>query len=416
MPIISRVWLFLALSPLPSLAQEGAAPTPGGVVADTLALPGVVEEETARGYEPALHGIRGFELGHVNRVDGYTPSLGLTLISVRPNALPTIDLSVGIRTNRIDRPRFRIALEQTFTALDRLRASAEYYHDTHTPDAWKVGARENDVWLFVFRRDLRHYYEADGARLSVSTSDLRPLGASLSLLTERNRSLEQDAFFTLTTVFGADEDFRLNPPVRDAHVSSVSFEARYLTAATQSPSLRVPGWNMAAAIERAGTLLDGDLTFTQGTLHVRRYTQLSERHWLAGRLYLSGPVAGTESLPEQRFTHLGGPGSLPGFDTLILAGDRGVLGSAEYSFQLPTTSWSAPIFLLWQLEVFTNAGNAVTLRERSRLYSDLRWDGGVGVSGVTVLGYLGLFIAQRLSHFDEPSSGPRVLFRLQRSF
>lgn len=407
MPPRLSLWKLLALLPSWLAAQQVPDAGPPGAG---------VDGEVSRGYEVSLHGLKGFDIGHLNRVDGWTPSFGFTLSSVRPNALPTLDFTVGIRTNRPRSPRVRFEAAQIFAGLDRLRLGAAAYEDTDTPDAWKVGARENDLWVFLTRTDLRNYHAARGGRLSVATSDLRAWGAALSLLAERNRSLPQEGFFTLTTLFGEDDAFRANPEVAEGQVRSASLDLRYVTASTQSPSLRVPGWNLTAHLERAGQALGGDLSFWHATAHLRRYARLGERHWVSARLYLSGPVLGTDSLPPQRFTYLGGAGSLPGFDTLRLGGDRGVLGGLEYTYQLPTTSWSAPVFLLWQLEVFSNVGNAVTRAERARLYSDLHWDAGAGVSGVTVLGYLGLFVAQPLSHFDEPSDGPRAFFRLQRTF
>jgi hypothetical protein len=368
------------------------------------------------GYDVSPHGIHGFDVGHLNRVDGWTPSVGITLLPVRPNALPTLDFTLGLRTNRTDHPWGRAAISQIFGSLDRLQVSAEAYLDTHTPDGWKVGARENDLWVFLARTDLRNYYDAEGARFALSSSDLRPWGVTIALQSEHNESLEQDPFFTLTTLFGDDDDFRSNPPVLDGRVTSASLEARFITASSQSPALRVPGWSLGAGLERAWEGLGGDVSFWRGTLNVRRYTRLGERHWLNARVYVTGPVLGTDALPGQRFTYLGGPGSLPGFATLEFAGDRGALGSVEYTYQLPNTSWSSPVFLLWQLEVFSNLGNAVDEANREELYSDLHWDAGAGVSGVTVLGYLGLFIAQHLSDAGGSSSGPRAFFRLQRAF
>ena len=363
-----------------------------------------------------MHGVAGFDLGHLDRVDGWTPAFGLTLLSVRPNALPTIDLAVGWRSNRPLRPSARIAASQVFAGADRLRLSAEAYRATHTTDGWKVGARENDFSVFLFRTDLRNYYEANGVRLSAASSDLRTVGATLTLLGEQNRALLQDGFFTASTLLGDDADFRPNPLVPDARVTSAAVEARLVTASTQSPSLRVPGWNLSAEVERAFDALGADVTFWRGRLDLRRYTRLTDRHWVNARLYLAGPVLGTEELPRQRFTYLGGPGSLPGYDTLVLGGDRGVLATAEYTFALPNTSWSTPVFLLWQLEVFSNAGNAVLAADRARLWDDLHWDAGLGVSGVTVFGNLGVFVAQRLSQLDERHDGPRVFARLARAF
>lgn len=396
---------------LPALADSAAgAPPPD------FPLVGIVEAASARGWDVEMHGVSGFDLGHLDRVDGWTPSFGLTLLSVRPNALPTVDLTAGWRSNRPRRPFGRIAVTQIFAGADRLRVAAEAYRATHTTDAWKVGARENDLSVFFFRTDLRNYYEANGVRVSAASSDLRAVGATLTLIAEQNRGLQQDGFFTASTLLGDDEDFRPNPLVPDARVTAAVLEARLVTASTQSPSLRVPGWNVAVELERAFDALGADVTFWRGRLDLRRYTRLAARHWVNARLHLEGPVLGTEELPRPRFTYLGGPGSLPGYDSLVLGGDRGVLASAEYTFSLPNTSWSTPVFLLWQLEVFSNAGNAVPAAERTRLWSDLHWDAGVGVSGVTVLGNLGLYVAQRLSHMDERHDGPRVFARLARAF
>ncbi len=425
-------WLFLLILACPLAAQERAGAPPDSLPPDTTAradslahpdstpaapdVAALAKANTPAGYEVSPHGIHGFDVGHLNRVDGWTPSLGITLLAVRPNALPTLDLAAGLRTNRTDDPWARAKVSQIFAGLDRLQVTAEAYLDTRTPDGWKVGARENDVWVFLARTDLRNYYDAEGVRLAVSSSDLRPWGLTLVLQSEHNESLVQDPFFTFTTLFGDDGNFRPNPAVLDGRVTSASLEARFVTASSQSPALRVPGWSLGAGLERAWQGLGGDVSFWRGTLHVRRYTRLAERHWLNARAYVTGPVFGTDALPGQRFTYLGGPGSLPGFDTLELGGDRGVLGSVEYTYQLPNTSWSTPVFLLWQLEVFSNLGNAVGEADRADLYSDLHWDAGAGVSGVTVLGYLGLFLAQRLSDADGSSSGPRVFFRLQRAF
>jgi hypothetical protein len=425
-------WLFLLILACPLYAQEHAAAPADSAARDSMAhgdslsprdsialepdVATLVESGAPAGYEVSPHGFHGFDIGHLNRVDGWTPSVGLTLLSVRPNALPTLDLAAGLRTNRTDEPWARASVSQIFAGLDRLQVTAEAYRDTRTPDGWKVGARENDVWMLLARTDLRNYYDAEGVRLAISTSDLRPWGVTLALQSEHDKSLVQDPFFTLGTLFGDDEDFRPNPSVFEGRLVSASLEARFLTASSQSPALRVPGWNLGAGLERAWTGLGGDVSFWRGTLHVRRYTRLAERHWLNARAYVTGPVLGTDVLPRQRFTYLGGAGSLPGFDTLELEGDRGVLGSLEYTFQLPNTSWSTPVFLLWQLEVFSNLGNAEDEQERAALYSDLQWDVGAGVSGVTVLGYLGLFIAQRVTELEGSSSGPNLLFRLQRAF
>lgn len=428
--------LLLVLAVLPASAARGQepdsltppiTPAPDTTATDSIArpdtagagpppIPGIPGERAPRGYEVDLHGIQGFDIGHLNRVDGLTPSFGLSLLSVRPNVLPTLEAEIALRTSRTETPAYRVAATQIFAGLDRFRMALEVYDETATSDAWKVGERENDVWVFLVREDLRNYYAARGARLSLTTSDLRAWSAALRLVAESNRSLDTESFFTLTTIFGDDAAFRPNPPVAEARLTSATLELRLHTAATQSPSLRVPGWNLAAAVERAGSALEGELAFTRGTLHLRRYNRLGERYWLNLRLFATGPLGDTRALPPQRFTYLGGAGSLPGFEPLEIAGDRAVLASAEIDVQLPNTSWSAPVFLLWQLELFSNAGHAVFRDDRSRLLSDLHWDAGAGVSGITVLGYLGVFAAQRLSHLDEPSSGPRVFFRLQRTF
>jgi hypothetical protein len=429
-PRRSPLWLFLLLASHRLPAQEREAPPPDSSAAqradslpappappapaDSIDVAALTEGGTPAGYEASLHGIQGLDVGHLDRVDGWTPAVGVTLEPVRPNALPTLDLAIGVRTSRPREPFTRFSATQIFPGLDRLRVAVEGYRSTRTPDDWKVGPRENDIWVLLAHQDLRNYYQADGARLAVSSSDLRPWGLALSLLLEDQRSIEADAFPTLPSAFGEEENFRANPAIAEGRMASATLDARLVTASSQSPALRVPGWNLGASLERAGSALGGDQTFWRGMLDLHRYTRLSDRHWVNARLYLTGPVLGTRTLPRQRFTYLGGPGSLPGFDPLEIAGDRGALGTVEYTFQLPNTSWSTPVFLLWQLELFSDVGGATS--RAGDLLSDLHWDAGAGVSGVTVLGYLGLFFAQRVSDLDQSSAGPRLFFRLQRAF
>jgi hypothetical protein len=197
----SNPWLFLLLIAHPLTAQEGrAAPdslapadslvradslTPADSLAPPVSKPApdraaLVEAGAPSGYDVSPHGYRGLDVGHLNRVDGWAPSIGFTLLPVRPNALPTLDIAAGVRTNRLDEPWGRLAASQIFAGLDRFQLAAELYRDTRTPDGWKVGARENDVWVFLTRTDLRNYYDAAGVRLAASSSDLRPWGVTLA--------------------------------------------------------------------------------------------------------------------------------------------------------------------------------------------------------------------------------------------
>lgn len=387
----------IPISPEPLAPAEPAAPAPLEIELDSSG-PWL--------FEPM--GLWGFTVDHYNRIDGLTPGWGFRLEPVEPTRTPSLVARIAVPTTR-HRLYWRLAASQRLPLPGALVLRAEHFQRAATFDDWKVSTRENDVSSFVAASDLLDWWREKGTTvaLDAETPDGRFLG-SLSFLAARQRSERNRAPFAL---FGGDEDWRDNPPIQEGRLRALILEARFDTRDVQSPLLPFPGWSIRGTWEGAGGPLGGDLDFSRASLDVRRYTRIGRDAWWDWRVVWMGALA-DDDVPSQRRVKLGGPGSLRGFRTATFVGDAGIQAQSEVRLPLPVTEKIAIAFLSWHWVGFIDAG-AVAAEDRwGRVHASV----GTGISGVNILTYVGVFLAQRITDFDGDEIRPRLIVRLRRDF
>jgi len=409
--------LVAAVLAVPALAQERVpsepVPTPWTTPADTEPpsapppLPGL--ERSGRDSDPPwrldLDGLFGISVARYNRVDGFVPSWGGELEPRDPFRLPAIGGKIAFSTTRTRR-LWDAWIRQRLPLPGALVVEVGHFQRSSTFDDWKLSRRENDVATFTIASDLFDWWREKGFRVALDaetpggTVEGRIRYLDATQFSEPNRSP-----FVL---FGGDNDFRDNPEVATGKLRSVELSVRIDTRDVQSPLLPSPGWIIAAEWEGAGSGLGGDIEFSRGQLDIRRFNRLGQDTWWDWRLLWMGPF-GDDDLPPQRRMKLGGPGSLRGFRAPSFEGDDGIQAQSELRLPLPVNDTISLLFLSWHLVGFVDAGAAGDLDE---------WHGnvGVGVSGINILSYLGVFVAQRVSDFDDDFNGPRLVVRLRRGF
>lgn len=395
--------------PVPWPADTAAAPA-DTAPAPPLLLPGVetvLEEDEAGAFPWVIEwpGWWGITLARYSRVDGAVPAWGVELQPRDPARWPAVRGRVG-RATAHDRIYGQIGLSQRLPlGGGRIgRIGIGWFQRSETFDDWKLSRRENDFATFLVGSDLMDWWRERGWRVDFSMeSEIGDRRLEVELLTGEQVSQRNRSPFVL---LGGDE-FRENPVVDEGDLRSVTVRYVHDTRDVQSPLLPAPGWIVEVASEAAPEALGGDVEFLRGFADVRRYIRFGTDTWWDHRLV----VHAGRDLPRQRLPVLGGPGSLRGFRaSTFVAEDVAVQASTEFRLPLPVTDWIAPFFLSWHVVGLADAGT---------VDSDLgEWhaDVGVGVSGINIFSYLGVFVAQRVTDLDEDDSGPQVIVRLRRDF
>lgn len=407
--------------PLPADAQEPvrrpSEPIPTGELAtpsdssgpgDRPRLPNLVEGETDSGPAPwlvDLHGLYGLNVHHYNRIDGLAPSWGGILEATDPEERPSLGGEIAAATTH-RRLYWSAWIEQRLPLPGAVLLRFESFRRVSTFDEWKISVRENDVSTFVAASDLLDWWREQGVRVTLDAETPRGrYGARLDFLHASQHSEPNRSPFAL---LANDGDFRDNPPIAEGTLRSLRVGLRFDTRDVQSPLLPAPGWSLAAAWERAGGLLGGDVTFSRAEVDLRRYIRLGRDAWWDSRLMWMGPLTDT-GVPPQRKVSLGGPGSLRGFRAGSFVDSEGLQATSEVRIPLPVIGRIALVFLSWHAVGFVDAGSVGDLDE---WHSSV----GAGVSGINIFSYLGFFLAQRVTDLGEPDSGPQFVVRLRRDF
>jgi hypothetical protein len=377
-------------------------PAPLEPIADPL-LAGLDSEPSGSAFPwlVELSGWRGFGIEHYNRVDGLTPSWGLRLTPVEPETRPEIAARIAAATTHAQL-YWTGSIRQRIPAPGAIHAEFEIFHRSATFDDWKISTRENDVATFVSASDMLDWWREKGwtAGLDAETSDGR-LGGSLAFTDASHRSLRDRSPFALL-----GRNYRDNPPADEGDFRGLWATLRVDTRDVQSPLLPSPGWWVRLDAEIGGGVLGGDIDFRRAAVDLRRFTRVASDSWWNSRVVWMGPLDG-DSLPAQRHFMLGGPGSLRGFRGGSFVDSQGVQASTEVRLPLPVGRRIALLFLSWHWVAFADAG---ALGD----YEDWHADVGTGISGLTLLSQVELFVAQRVTDLDEDGSGPRFVVRFRR--
>lgn len=274
-----------------------------------------------------LPGLFGLGLPTYDRVDGLTLRAGVVADLGGDSIGPSMSAGVTYHTAR-KALGGGAAIE---VPLQRgVWARAEASRATATNEEWIRGALVNSAAALTLKSDARNYFLTDEASLTVERRGRQPLIAGegrvlprLTVRISRDRSLESSDPWSL---FG-DEPWRPNPPIDPGTLASVVGGAR---GEWKGQTATFAG---DAALEWAPPGI-GDFTFAQAVASGQWAVQGLWRHALSLFVH-TRMTLGADAAPAQRWSFVGGSGTLPTLERGALRGDRLVFASSSYSIPLP---------------------------------------------------------------------------------
>jgi len=283
----------------------------------------------------SLPGAYGLRIPTYDRVDGLSLSAG-PLITLDTGRL-TIDPTITYRSNL---GAFDPAVVGDF-AFDR-RNSINLYagRATRTNDDWIWSDLLNSAAVLGLGLDTRNYYRADRAELTFHhllegvTLELEPFAG---IRVERDRSVERDSLAPHIpwSFFGrsaADRMRRPNPAITPGTLQSVLLGARAIWEA-QRVRVSVDLTNEASAFDV------GSRHFIQSTANASiRFPTFASQEF-----YFTTHVLETfgDTAPPQRWSYLGGSGTIPTLELLSMGGDH--LLYFESNYFIPFLRFDLPV-------------------------------------------------------------------------
>jgi hypothetical protein len=271
---------------------------------------------------PALRLVGGTQLPEYNRVDGLRVEVGPSILLPPTFGVePIVSGSIGYATERKD------FLGRAQLLLKRGRSSlAGGWEDdiTLTNEAWIRSALKNSIAMLWNGKDYRNYYAADRTYLEFRRVLERGARTSQYWLRGQNelaRSLAAGDPF----VIWKPDSMRFNDPVANARITSFIAGARSQWLGTTSYL------DISAHTELAGkTDIGGDYAFRAYQAFVEYAMKALANHTLHVTANFRGPLPGTDSLPQQRWTFVGGSNTLYTFRLNEFRGDRLAFVESEY--------------------------------------------------------------------------------------
>jgi len=245
---------------------------------------------------------------------------------------------------------------------------------TLTNEQWIRGDLGNAVSYLFLGKDYRDYYEVERAWVELRRGlerGERVTEVWLRGQIEDARTLRADQPWSL---FEKDS-IRPNRPADDGRVSSVLAGA---TLAWKRPSFETA---IEAATEFALDALDSDFTFAGYRVDVDWAMLALADHTLEIDAHLQGPLPGWDEgctnctgplhrLPLQRWSHVGGSGTLYTFQDAAFAGDRVVFVESRYGIPLGTPL-RVPLLGIPTLDLLHATGMAWTREDRRNFEQNL---------------------------------------------
>ena len=283
----------------------------------------------------SLPGIYGVRIPTYDRVDGLALPFG-PLITLDTGYVE-IDPTVTYRSNLGE---FDPAVQGTF-AFGRLSSVNAYVgRGTFTNDDWIWSDLLNSAATLFQGLDTRNYFRADRAETTLhhlfesTDAEFEPW---IGIRGERDRSVGYDSVvvhapWSLFSRNSINRMRRPNPAIIPGKLGSVLLGGRFQWQ-KQGVITQVNVLNEAGAFEV------GSLRFLQTTFdaEIRFPTFGVQRFWLSTHLlYTFGDDA-----PPQRWSYLGGPGTIPTLDLLSLGGDR--LVYIESNYLIPFSGLDLPV-------------------------------------------------------------------------
>lgn len=274
-----------------------------------------------------LPGALGLRLPTYDRVDGLTVRWGPQWRIVRPPDGPTLDPWLAYRSAR---GKVDGGILLAVPLGGGVQVTAEAARSTLTNEAWIRGDLANTLAALFLGSDYRDYYQSDYAALTLRRSPAAGPSAPalaaaprLTLLASRDRSLSTADPWSL---FGGEGMRRPNFPIDEGRVLSVTAGAELSWRGGNST------FSGDASVEHA--ISGGErLDFTRWLVHGRWTLDALWDHQVSLFARGMGPAA-NGPLPRQRWSFVGGVGTLPTFALGEFRGDHLVFIESIYAAPL----------------------------------------------------------------------------------
>jgi hypothetical protein len=281
-------------------------------------------------------------------------------------------------------------------------------------DYWQVSQLENAFILVLTGWEFADYYQRQGGDLGLEFQFRESLRLSVTGSLGRDYSLETGRAWSL---FNSNDRLPPNPPIDDGDRATVA--AAFVFDSRREPARPANAWYVELWGEKGFESDFSDFSYEAFSVDLRRYNSLP----LELQLDLRGKLFSTLSdSPRQVYQSLNGYGGVRGlpdqsFD--VRRGDRMVLFTGELRRALPDVRFVRSVFTSWDLLVFTDIGLLVEAEDPDDPFAFLEapWDDwgksvGLGVSGESILPYIGFYVAKDL----DDRRGLRAILRIERSF
>jgi len=340
----------------------------------------------------------GFALEGYDRVDGFSVSWGMDLKFPDLGDFTFFKAKIITATTRqavgFD-ATYQLPLDRQGRYIVGVRARSK----TDTNDRWRLGDLENAFKAFIAGYDNRFYFRREGYSVYFRRNVGNHSYLSLGYQNEQYFSLKNLSPFTM---FGS-ENFQPNLPVSSGPLRSLLLEGVLDTR--NDPFFTLSGFQLEMQGELAGGALGGKWSFARIDLSLKRWDTFSGIHhtffWVKW-------AWADQPLPFQRSYTLGN--TLRGYDNFAFSGDRMLMAQALYGLSLPGIPVVEYLFFRWRSELIYETGIAFFHGDPRLGYDSLKHDLGVGFSGDTIIGRVGIHLFYSI---DEPSRiGPKITVTL----
>jgi hypothetical protein len=281
-------------------------------------------------------------------------------------------------------------------------------------DYWQVSQMENAFILVLSGWEFADYFQRQGGDLGLEFKFTQSLRLAVTGSVGRDYSVETGRAWSL---FNSNDRLPSNPPIDDGDRTTVS--AAFVWDTRREPARPSNAWYVELWGEKGFETNYGDFDYEAFTIDLRRYNSLP----LELQLDLRGKLFSTlNESPRQVYQSLGGYGGVRGlpdqpFD--VGRGDRMVVFSGELRHPLPSVRFVRSVFTSWDLLIFTDIGLLAQAEDPNEPFAfmDTPWENwgksvGLGVSGESILPYVGFYVAKDL----DDGRGVRAILRIERSF
>ena len=284
-----------------------------------------------------------------------------------------------------------------------------------TNDNWMISNRENSFICLMTGDDFFDYWSRDGGEtgLRLNYSDDLLVEALVSYQKESSLAAHPE----MSILYPTDK-YRTNPEIDEGNRLAVSATIQFDNRTDEA--WRENAWFARLWAEKGIADGPGDFSYSAFEIELRKYNFLpwDMRLDLRGRLFSS-----FTALPRQLSRSLNGLGGVRGLSDLPFVtgrGDRMSLFSIELRRTLPEIPLFKTIFSRWDLLLFSDIGilssaenKEAPLRFLASPSDAWKKTAGIGISGESLLPYVGFYIAQDL---DAERLEPRYILRFNRSF